>query len=250
MKKLFFMIIFCLMAGMLNAQDTIYRVDGSKQVGKIVEINPTQVKYIRADNPEGPVFRITKNTVAKIVYEDGSAISFQEIREPEHALFSEKTRDFAKRNIIAIDFFDPVFLRTVSVSYERLSKSGVWGYKIPLSLGIDNKHKQYRGYKLFSTGIALNFYPFDDIQHKYYLGISGAVGSRNSYSEYFDWINGIYKFEKDNVIFMAFAFNTGIQYNLTSRFLIALQLGIGFETPARPYYRTLFPFEFSICYTF
>ncbi len=238
------------MAGMLPAQDTIYRVDGSKQLGKIIELNPTQLRYVPASNPDGPVFRITKNTVAKIVYEDGSVISFQKIREPEDAMFSEKTRDFDKRNIIAIDFFDPVFLRTFSVSYERLSKSGVWGYKIPLSLGIDNKHKQYRSQKLFSTGIALNFYPFDDISNSFHVGLSGIAGKQEFYRQYYNNQN-YWATNRETEVFTILAFNTGYRFNISRDFLLSLQLGIGYEISNNPSTtHIIFPVELNLCYTF
>gem|GEM_PF-5403613 len=251
------MIIFCLMAGMLHAQDTIYRVDGSKQLGKIIDINPTQVNYIRADNPEGPVFRITKNTVAKIVYEDGSAISFQEIREPDVIGFSETKRETAYRNIVAFNSLHPFFLNTVSVSYERLSKSGKLGYKIPLSIGISEMKRSYtfhKSFKEFKTGLALNFSPFDDPQHRYYLGISGTIAGKN-------YISYRPEIEKNMKFFLAFSIYNGYHYNLTSRFLLNLQLGIGYDILLDRFdselaylnkksSRLIFPFEFSICYTF
>lgn len=71
MKKL--SILFSLFAGLgLQAQDTLYTVSGQKISGKVIEINQTEIKYKKANNPEGPTYVVDKTDVALIEYKNGT----------------------------------------------------------------------------------------------------------------------------------------------------------------------------------
>lgn len=54
------------------AQDTLYTVSGQKIPAKVVEINQTEIKYKKANNPDGPVYVVDKTDVALIEYKNGS----------------------------------------------------------------------------------------------------------------------------------------------------------------------------------
>jgi hypothetical protein len=54
------------------AQDTLYTVSGQKISAKVVEINQTEIKYKKSNNPDGPVYVVDKNDVALIEYKNGS----------------------------------------------------------------------------------------------------------------------------------------------------------------------------------
>lgn len=61
-----------LFAGLcLQAQDTLYTVSGQKISAKVVEINQTEIKYKKANNPDGPVYVVDKTDVALIEYKNG-----------------------------------------------------------------------------------------------------------------------------------------------------------------------------------
>lgn len=54
------------------AQDTLYTVSGQKIAAKVVEINQTEIKYKKANNPDGPIYVVDKTDVALIEYKNGS----------------------------------------------------------------------------------------------------------------------------------------------------------------------------------
>ncbi len=54
------------------AQDTLYTVSGQKIPAKVVEINQTEIKYKKANNPDGPVYVVDKTDIALIEYKNGT----------------------------------------------------------------------------------------------------------------------------------------------------------------------------------
>jgi hypothetical protein len=72
MKQLY-IFVFLFIGGLFsaNAADTIVLKDGNMIDAKVMEINPTEIKYKRADNLNGPMIIILKNSVLSIRYENG-----------------------------------------------------------------------------------------------------------------------------------------------------------------------------------
>src|SRR6218665_3176204 len=73
MKNPFKLLLFCLCffcAGM-QAQDMIVKKDGSILKGKIMEVSEESVKYKKADNPDGPMYTISKENILSINYANG-----------------------------------------------------------------------------------------------------------------------------------------------------------------------------------
>lgn len=54
-----------------EAQDTIFKNDGSMLAAKILEINPGEIKYKKASDPDGPVYVESKTAVQSIRYANG-----------------------------------------------------------------------------------------------------------------------------------------------------------------------------------
>lgn len=52
--------------------DTLYLRKGGEIAGKVIEINPTEIKYKRCDNLDGPLIVIPKNDVKFIRYTNGT----------------------------------------------------------------------------------------------------------------------------------------------------------------------------------
>lgn len=71
MKQLFTILLMLLSAASLSAQDLIVKKDGTDVNAKILEINQDNVKYRRADNPEGPVYTVDKAEIILIRYANG-----------------------------------------------------------------------------------------------------------------------------------------------------------------------------------
>lgn len=60
-----------------KAQDTLFLRNSSKVVVKLSEITPTQLKYKRFDNLEGPNYSINKSEVEYVVFANGLKEQFE-----------------------------------------------------------------------------------------------------------------------------------------------------------------------------
>lgn len=71
----------CLLIGinLIHAQDRITLRNGSEEVVKITEVTPTQIKYRKYDNINGPIFTKNKSEIFMIVYENGDKDVFQNV---------------------------------------------------------------------------------------------------------------------------------------------------------------------------
>jgi len=75
-----------LTAGKMVAQDVIFLKTGEEILSFVEEINPDNVKYIRHDNPNGPLYTLYKSDIFMIKYENGTKdvfykeVTIEEIR--------------------------------------------------------------------------------------------------------------------------------------------------------------------------
>ena len=74
MKKV---IILLLISVSVYCQDTILLKNGTNLKSKILEINPTEIKYKSFDNLDGPVITIYKKEAKSIVYQNGKIENFE-----------------------------------------------------------------------------------------------------------------------------------------------------------------------------
>lgn len=63
--------VFALISFMANAQDVIVKKDGSTILSKVLEVNPSDIKYKKFSNQNGPTYTIDKSEVMSINYENG-----------------------------------------------------------------------------------------------------------------------------------------------------------------------------------
>lgn len=56
----------------LRSQDTLFMKDGTKISTKILEVTPTEVKYKKTENPDGPTFISPGSDIGLIKYKNGS----------------------------------------------------------------------------------------------------------------------------------------------------------------------------------
>jgi len=89
---LFIQIIFVMILYIpaLKAQDTIVKRNNEKVIGKILEVNPTDIKYKRFDYPDGPTFTIVKWELKYIIYGNGVNESFESYTAPSNEGSSKK----------------------------------------------------------------------------------------------------------------------------------------------------------------
>ena len=57
--------------GNLFSQDQLFKKDNTKVDVKILEINPTEIKYKLFNDEDGPTIRVLKSDVALIIYKNG-----------------------------------------------------------------------------------------------------------------------------------------------------------------------------------
>ncbi len=212
----------------LHAQDTIYKADSSVQIVKILEVNETQVKYKLFTNLDGPTYVIGKEYVSLIVYENGSEETFPK-SIPDHSIAAPKidprTHDFG-RNFISLNVYDLLVLNTLTFGYEHTSKSGLIGFKIPLSFAL-NKKDIYRENKVFGTGLDLNLYPYGQGQAKFFYGPSFEYKKFTTYYQYND-INSAY----------ALLFQAGFLFQPTKQLNFSINAGIGYARLFKSEYNT------------
>lgn len=63
-----FMMIACIS---VNAQDIIVKTNGDEIKAKVEEVSENAIKYRNASNPTGPLYTISRSSVASILYENG-----------------------------------------------------------------------------------------------------------------------------------------------------------------------------------
>ena len=73
MKKLIILItISCWISSCLYSQDLIILKNGNEVKSKVLEITPSEVRYKKFDNPDGPTISIMKSEVSRIRYQNGT----------------------------------------------------------------------------------------------------------------------------------------------------------------------------------
>lgn len=72
MKRLFYTLtLFFLSTIAVLAEDIIYFNNGTQQKGTVVEVSTKEIKYRKAENPNGPLYIIPRSDVQMIEYSNG-----------------------------------------------------------------------------------------------------------------------------------------------------------------------------------
>jgi len=77
MPKHILLIILSFVVGSAVAQDTIITRSGEVIPAKVLEITPTEIKYKKPSNPDGPLYVASKENVAVIQYKNGTKDVFK-----------------------------------------------------------------------------------------------------------------------------------------------------------------------------
>ena len=100
MKKLLFITFIVFSSLMINAQDILIMQSGEEIETKIVEVNPTQVKYTLYGDPESPIYIVNRVDAFKIKYASGTETVLNEhklVEETELSLPSRRREGLAVR---------------------------------------------------------------------------------------------------------------------------------------------------------
>ncbi len=249
MRAVFFIAALGLLSQFVKAQDTIQRVDGTIQLVRIIETTPSMVRYVPIENPDGPIFSITKQAISKIVFEDGRSVFYRRLKDPYESSKLTQPESLFSRNIVSLNIYDFLWGIT-SISYERLSPSRTFGLKMPLSIRLLNRETDSHYWsKIYSTGIGINYYPFKQEQVTWYLGLSV------SFNDYREGSGGTYA--PKNVTIWETGPYTGFFFRISKNFELSSQIGLIMRSQrvrTRLYYVEEFlgsvPIEINVCLKF
>ena len=79
MKNLFLFVLLACSFTIIKAQDTLTMRSGENIAVKVLEVGPSEVKYKKIDNLNGPNFTVLKSNLLMIRYQNGSKDDFSSI---------------------------------------------------------------------------------------------------------------------------------------------------------------------------
>ncbi|GAA3981205.1 hypothetical protein [Hymenobacter antarcticus] len=79
MRTFLLFILLAFVSGAAHAQDTLVRRNGDELAVKVLEITPTEVKYRRTDNLEGPIVSVWRSDVFMVRYANGTKEVFNSV---------------------------------------------------------------------------------------------------------------------------------------------------------------------------
>ena len=124
MKALFVLVTFTLLSFASFSQDVIFMNDGTKIEAKVQEITTSSVKYLRFDQPDGPVRTVYKSKIKEIIYENGTWDNFEsEVTTPPATETTPVTRSTTRtpRKPTKDFMFSPGFSFEGLISYANRS---------------------------------------------------------------------------------------------------------------------------------
>ena len=96
MKRILLSLTLSLIFLLTFAQDIIVTSDASKIDAIIIEVSETEVKYKKANNPDGPTFIIKTDKIASIVYQNGDVQTFATAQQTMSSNSSPSLHDIAR----------------------------------------------------------------------------------------------------------------------------------------------------------
>ena len=224
----------------LFAQDQIIKRNGQVVKAKVIEVGTSEIKYKLPDNIDGPLYAIDKNTVTKIIYENGHVDNFTtDIKDTANYTGQQ-------RKAIKINFLAPL-LGYSEFSFEK--STGV-GKSYELSLGIIGLGKSQQldyNYNTLTTirknqfgffasaGYKFNKWPdFLFGRTRFTHIMQGAYAKPIIYLGNYSENREVYKpndeafIEKKNITFGALQIEFGKQWVFGEKFLIDIYWGLGY----------------------
>ena len=82
MKKTLLLVALAV-STMLSATDVIVLKNSTRIDAKILEVSETEIKYKKADNPDGPIFTQRVSGISVILYDNGDVVSYADRQEED-----------------------------------------------------------------------------------------------------------------------------------------------------------------------
>lgn len=258
MKRLILCLLLCNISFTLLSQDLITLRSGKTLKVLIQEVNQKEIAYRKAENANGPLYKIYTRDVLRIDYESGAVDNFAESNEKSTSLLGSRSLALAGRNILSIDAMALLF-QNIELSYEHLVGSNKkLGLRIPVSVNMQgtstNGNMLGNTRNVFYSGLDLNYYPLGQNTSSFFVGPSLRVGSALNYNEYYDPLTGGYTNERLVSQYFSFLLRFGYLYTPVEELSIGTAFGLGTrryftnipQEPAGP----AFSFQFSLGYRF
>ena len=203
----------------LNAQNTIIFNSNQKTAVIIKEISDLEIRYKNFSNPDGPVYTTNRNSVYKIIFQNGE----------QEQISKKKHKEGYGRNIVNYHIFDLIY-RDFSFSYEHILKNGKFGLKIPVAIGFNNTDynngpRQYSN--LLYSGFGLNVYLLGQRMVSYFIGPEIHLGIGKDHYYYYDEYYYQSYDKTEDFVYGRFLINNGVSFNPIHNFRLAVVLGLG-----------------------
>ena len=233
MKKLFLLLSILAFNNAIG-QDFIMLLKGGNIQAKVQEVKSKEIVYKKFSNPTGPIYYIDVEEVEKINYESGAVDVFE--TNPNAGIpFSynaKKTESVFGNNIISINIPDILF-QNVTFSYERfLGDQKKLGLRVPLNFslyGDNNNNFAFNSYKIFYSGVDVNYYPTGQGQARMFLGPvlrTGYARVRNSNNIY-DGFSYSSNQSISNTGYFSFMLQGGFLFTPVKEIIISSSFGLG-----------------------
>ena len=243
MKPTLLLIVLTFIFSLCYGQDKIYRNNGKIVEAKVLEIASDEIRYKEVSNPDGPIYILETDKIAKIVFANGKTQTFHDnLKDPERYAGQLK-------NAIKLNFLSPLYGYT-EIGFERSTGVGR-GYEF--SLGIIGLGKsetleynytspQYETIKRGQAGVFVSGgYKFGKLPDFLIFGktkmshlMQGTYAKPILYFGYYkenqvlEKANATYEVGKQNVTFGALQIELGHQWVFSDKFLLDLYWGFGY----------------------
>lgn len=190
MNKILFAVIFAASFAAstlsLNAQDILVRKGGEIENVRVLEVTPTEVKYKKSDNEDGPVFIEKRSNLYSVRYMNGELQTFNDKKETSsyYSLFGKEKKftheldlfvgtgwgigyqlrrefnPYVGWNIFGFSYF--------ATEYDPTS-CGKMNFKLLGVRGNTPSYKWFRGYADLNLGYSLDYEPHSRRYHSFSL---------------------------------------------------------------------------------
>lgn len=220
------------------AQDVLVKKNGDIVEGKVVEVGIDRVLYKISKEENSANFVVRKNELSRIEFGNGQTIWIDKRTERVRKEKVVETTGYGK-NMINVSPFKaldsgPGF----AISYERLlDKNGYFGLLLPFTMTVSDSYyfpigtDDIQNEEMYYFSPTLKVYPFGQKRVTYAVGPTLYAGVGRKWSNYTDYnpTTGVYisRDEQRDRFRMGMIVNNFVNFQITSRFQIGLNAGVG-----------------------
>ena len=231
-----FLSILFLILTVTNAvfsQDLLLFENGEKKEVKILEINPSDIKYKKFSSSNEVIYTEDKSNLIGVIYEGGEFEKFEKNnkrREDSSPSITERNSNYGS-NMFYVGPLDLLYGTMLNIGYEHFTESGRASIRIPLRVQLGDSYTDFIGgaeiYDFWKIGFEHKFFPTgSDGIVKGFLGYGvhfGGYAYPYEYNTYYYYYNSY----KRDVSFFNVQFMGGIQFQPTELINLTMDIGIG-----------------------